>query len=330
MGPLAAASRTLSAVKRNPVLFVVALAIALGSGAVTAAWQIPYAGVFVGLLFGIAFFFVEPFLSGGLLGMGREALRGETEMETFVETGKRVYLRLLAARLFVWVASIVYFGLFFVVAILALVAFLVVGAGVGADADAALAAIGLLAVLLFLGGLALVTVIYYLIGFVVQFHPAAIVVEDVGLVESIKRSVSLVRSNLLGAVGYTVLVLLVSYTIGAIPGVYITVTGGFVDVLAQEDPELFVGLGLLNAVIYFGLFVLIQTLLLPFLRVFHVAFYVDAMGLDDETPANGDRGTPTGGDWGTPTDSDQGTPPDDDWRTPPDDDWRTPPDDDRS
>jgi hypothetical protein len=46
-------------------------------------------------------------------------------------------------------------------------------------------------------------------------------------------------------------------------------------VIAQENPEALLGLGLLNAGIYFGLFVVIQTLLLPFLRTYHVAFYVD-------------------------------------------------------
>jgi hypothetical protein len=281
MGALPAAQKTLHAIVRNPILLVVALALAIGSGAVAASSQIPLVGFLVSIVFGIIFFFVEPFLAGGLLGMGREALAGETELETFPDEGKRVYLRLLAARLAEWIISLVLFGALFVVAVLLLI--VLVGIGSLSDgSETIIGALGLVGLLLIAGLFGLTFLIYYAVGFLIQFHPAAIVVDDVDLVEGLQRSVDLVKENPIGALGYTVLVVVVSGTIGAIPVVYITITGSVVEVIAQENPEALLGLGLLNAGIYFGLFVVIQTLLLPFLRTYHVAFYLDETGTDSE------------------------------------------------
>ncbi|MFW5935349.1 MAG: hypothetical protein ACOCQL_05820, partial [Halolamina sp.] len=155
----------------------------------------------------------------------------------------------------------------------------IVFVGIGAlsgGSDAVVGALGVVGILLFLGGFVLALVIYYALGFLIQFHPAAIVVEDRSLVESVRRSVDLVRTDPLGALGYSVLVAVVSGTVGAVPAAYITVTGGFVEIIGQENPEALLGAGLLNAGVYFLLFVVIRTFLLPFLRTYHVAYYVTA------------------------------------------------------
>jgi hypothetical protein len=276
MGAIPAARKTLQAVVRNPILFAAAIAIAIGSGAVSASSQIPLIGVFISFVLGIGFFFLEPFLAGGLLGMGREALSGEPTVDTFTENGKRVYLRLLAARFIEWIIGLIFFGGFLLVGIILFIIFVGAGSVISGTPDAAVGALGILGILLFIGGFVVVTLIYYVIGFFIQFHPAAIVVEDASLIESLKRSVNVVKSDPLGALGYSILVTLISGTIGAIPALYVSLAGGAVEVIAQEDPQALLGLGVMNATIFFGLFVVIQTLLLPFLLTYHVAFYLDA------------------------------------------------------
>lgn len=280
MGALPAARTALQAVVRNPILLVAALLLAVGSGAVAATSQIPIVGVFLSLLLGIVFFFVEPFLSGGLLGMSHEALEDDTSFETFTRTGKRVYLRLLAARLAEWALSLVYFGVTALLVIVLLVVFLGVGSSISDNPEGAIGA-GLLGVALIGGVFLALLIVYYLLGFLVQFHPAAIVVEDATLIDSLQRSFDLVTANPGSAIGYSLLVAIVSGTIGAIPFGYVTVTGGVIDIIAQENPEALLGLGVVNAVIYFGIFVVVQTLLIPLLRTYHVAFYVETAEFSD-------------------------------------------------
>lgn len=276
MAALPAAERTLRTVVQNPLLLVAALPIAIGSGLVSAGSQIPVAGAVLGVLFGLGFFVVEPFLAGGLLGVSRDALAGDAALEAFIRHGKRVYLRLLAARLAQVLLTLIFFGAFFVAVAILVIALVGIGSLTSGSPEAAIGALGILGIVFLVGGFIVITVTYYLIGFAIQFHPAAIVVEDADLVESVKRSVGVVRANPLSALGYSVLVAVVSGAIGAIPAGYIAITGGLVEMLGQENPEAFLGIGLLNAVIYFVLVTVIQTLLLPFVRTYHVAFYLEA------------------------------------------------------
>lgn len=267
-------SRTGNALKRNPILFAAGFLVALEAGIVAAAFQVPFAGFFLGLLVGAVFLFVEPFIAGGLLGMGREAFDGETDFDRFLEAGKAFYLRLLGARILSILALVVY-AVAVTIALIVLV--LVVGIGgeaVTAEAGAeAMDALGLIGMLGFLAFFLCAILLYYVVGLFVQFHPAAIVMEEQGLIDSIGRSVEIVRENLLTALGYSAIVWLLAILIGGIPTAYISVTGTLSELALMTDAETGLGITAVNLLVFFGMFVAIHTFLQPFLRLYHLAVF---------------------------------------------------------
>jgi hypothetical protein len=148
---------------------------------------------------------VMPFFQGGLLGMADEALNGQTSLGTLVSEGKTNYLSLLLA----------YFALFAVNIVFGFIAFIAVllgGIGLFAgDSQPGLAALGAIAVVGILFVLA-----YLLVIFSIQFYAHAIVLSDTTPVDGFKRSVSLVRQNIVSTIGYTLLLLVGSLVFGGI------------------------------------------------------------------------------------------------------------------
>jgi hypothetical protein len=212
------ALRTASgAVGRNPVLFVVAAAFSLLQipGFVAQAVS-PLLGNLVSLLTTGLFVLVFPFLFAGVVGMADEALGGRTSLGTFVASGRHHYVPVLVAYLLLFGAGVV---LALVVSFGALllggVAF-AAGAGAVAGRTTVLVAVGLLLV----GGV----VLFALPLFFVQFYGHAIVVDDLGAVAGLKRSVSCVRHNLLAVLGYTVVVGVVGAVFGLFGAVFSLLT----------------------------------------------------------------------------------------------------------
>jgi len=228
---------------------------------------------------------VIPFVQGGVLGMADEAVRGETTLSTLVAEGKANYVPLLLAY-FALLAINALFG--FVVFFGAIIA--VVGASLGMDSGefgdptattgsvpgglTLLAVVGLVAV-----GLLLV---YLLITVFIQFYAHAIVLDDRELVDGFRRSVGVVRSNLLSVLGYTFLLVVGAGLVGALAAVASVVAapqpaGSPIAELIPLDFS--VGLAVVGSIGY----VLLTGLLGAFYATYSVAFYQSIR--PDSTPA---------------------------------------------
>ncbi len=141
-----------------------------------------------------------PFYQGGIIAMGYDALTGKARVGAFLQAGKSNYLPLLLALLVIlgvgFVLSIVFF-------LLALVIF---GLALGGPADASGSG-GLTFPVLGVAVVGLLILLYIATLAVIQFYAHAIVLDDSGLIEGVKQSVSLVRHNLVSALGYFAILL---------------------------------------------------------------------------------------------------------------------------
>lgn len=260
MSVSSAVADSIDALKRNPVLFVAGLAIALVNSAVLGV-QTTASADSVGLLsMGGSFVaqLVSLFFLGGVYAMAQEGLRGQTTLRTLVAEGKANYLTLLGATLVMVVVTSVAF-----------VAIAIVGVGGLLVAGPSLGGSGVRAAALLFAGL-------YLLGFLplffLQFYAVAVVVSDAGVVGSLKRSFALVRRNVLSTLGFDAVILTVSF-VAAAPTVALyasqfdalTSTGGTVGLLDGFPPSLVAG--------YFVSSLALGTLTGAFLWTYQVSFY---------------------------------------------------------
>ncbi|MFA1611798.1 DUF7847 domain-containing protein [Halobellus rubicundus] len=180
-----------TALRSNPILLVAGLLVGVGS-------QLQYVehltdSPVVSAGASLAWLVVFPFVLGGFLGTARAAVEGtDASVSQFVTAGRTHYLTLLLGTVaFVLLVLGTVFGLGF--------AGLVLGIGsiaLGAIHEMAAFAAGVVSLLLWL--VAVLAVIMF-----VQFYDAAIVIEDQGVVDSFRRSVGLVRSNLKSVAGFS-------------------------------------------------------------------------------------------------------------------------------
>lgn len=272
MGAISALSTTGRTLKRNGVLFAVALVVTLvsiipsGSSVVLPPME---AAVLSFLLSGLLFF-VAPFFFGGLLSMASEAIGGVTRFETFVAGGKENYLQLLGAM----VLFAIVFGAFAAVVTIGLTvtAIFAVGinsAGAAGPMGGSAGAVGTVALLGLVGLFVVLLPVFFL-----QFYAAAIVVSDLGVVDSFKRSVGIVRQNLVSTLGYSVIVGFVGLVAGVAGSAVSTPSGyGRFGAIATVSPELGPGL-------FAGAFLvsfLVSTVVAAFSSVYQVAFYEDCL-----------------------------------------------------
>lgn len=148
---------------------------------------------------------VMPFFQGGLLGMADEALDGQTSLGTLVSEGKTNYVRLLLAYFALFAVNLVFGFIVFIAVILGGIGLF---AGDGQPEIATLAAVAVVGVLFVL--------MYLLVTLFIQFYAHAIVLSDTTLVEGFKRSVGLVRQNIVSTIGYTLILLVGSLFFGGI------------------------------------------------------------------------------------------------------------------
>jgi len=269
MGAVSALSTTGRTLARNGVLFGAAFVVTLVSLLPTglSVFLPPSAVGLVSLPLSGLSLLVTPFLMGGLLSMAEEGLDGTARFETFLAGGREHYLRLLAAM----VLFVVLFGAIGAVLGVATIATFAIGASAG---SAAITNASLFA-LVILGILALLAV--GLPVFFLQFYAAAVVVSDLGVVASFKRSAGLVRRNLVSAIGYSLVALAVG-SVGGLFGAFFALFGGArVEPAAPGAgagvPE--VSLGVLLAV--GAVMVVLTALLSAFGATYQVAFYDDCL-----------------------------------------------------
>jgi hypothetical protein len=274
MGAIDAFDVMTDAVSRNPILLGAAAVIGVASTVLNTAGQIPLVGLLVGLLY----FLVEPYLAGGFLGMANQAVSGDTSFDDFTTSASDHYSDLLVARLVVAIPFVIYLVL------VSLVGGLIVGlgamgmgggTGTGTEPTAAspelMGAVGVIGLVVLLAAF----VIYAIPFFFLQFYPAAIVIGDADPMESFKYSYKLVKANIVPALGYTAiafvagLVLLVpsilsgqGQVVGRALGQAATdsAAGGFVS-------------GFFARLVVFAVtFLVCKTLVVGVLRTYYVAF----------------------------------------------------------
>ena len=164
----------------------------------------PIVGAVASLGFSLVLLFITPAVYAGALGMVNDADRGRpTSLDRFVGHAKTYYLSVLGAYLFVTAVTI---GFAILIAIAAIAVFAILFAG-GAGPAAMLVG----------GGAVLLLVLAMLIVlFALHFCAHAIVVEDVGAVSGLSRSVEVVRSNLLPVGLYAVLSTIAGAVVGGL------------------------------------------------------------------------------------------------------------------
>ncbi|MFD1599625.1 hypothetical protein [Halobellus rarus] len=180
-----------AALRANPILLVFGLLVGGGSQLQYVGHLIesplPSAGV------SLAWLVVFPFVLGGFIGTARAAIEGtDSSITQFITVARTHYLRLLLGTVaFVLIVLGTAIGLGFVGFVL----------GIGSMALAAIhemaafaAGVGTLLVWL----VSILVVIMF-----VQFYDAAIVIEDLSVTDSFRRSIALVRSNLKSVAGFS-------------------------------------------------------------------------------------------------------------------------------
>jgi hypothetical protein len=197
MAAIQALRESLSALGRNPVLFLVGLLY----GVVLLPQQATqFAGVpAVPTLLQILTFFVTPFVVAGLLGMADEALDGETSFSTLTRVGKARYVPLLVGNLIEFALTLAFGILAAIVG--AVLAVVVLGSGGNAG-------VGVVAALV----VGAVVLLFFLVYFFIQFFPVAIVVGEADAVDGFTESYRLVRNNVVSTLGYSV----ISFVVGIV------------------------------------------------------------------------------------------------------------------
>lgn len=192
-----------ASIARNPVLIIVAAAIAIVQ-LPQAVFQSSEPSIYtvvsgVVSLLGLA---VIPFVHAGLLAMAAEALDGQTRLGTLRDAGRSNYLSMLLGTLgFVAIVLVYLFGVIFGLLTVSFLVLVAVAAASGGISGTFLVVLGLGAALALVGYLAIVLSLH--------FFGHAIVLDDASVGDAFRQSYGLVRRNLASAVGYGLLLLLV-------------------------------------------------------------------------------------------------------------------------
>jgi hypothetical protein len=211
--------------------------------------------------FGLSLVFIAviPFFQGGLIGMADEALDGRTALQTFINDGKANYVSILVAYLALMAVNFVLGMIAFFGAIFGGV-FVFESGGLQSANVAVLAVIGVI--------VALVLLVYLLLIFFVQFYGQAIVLEDLGVVNGIKRSISVVRHHLVSTLGYSLIGVIIGGLAGLVFGAAsIIMSPQSTTMFSLPEPTLPIVVGMSLVVIAGGI------LFGGFFAVYSVAFY---------------------------------------------------------
>lgn len=260
MGALSSLRPALGGIVRNPVLpAFVGLYGLFQLPQLLLQGQDPLVAAAVSLFASVLLLVFLPFFQGGLLGMADEALADRTSIGTLIAAGKSNYLTLLLAYLLL-------FGLNLAIGFFVFFGLVLGGVGLFAGGNEP----GLAAIAVF-GVFALVVVLAYLIAyFFIQFYAHAIVLSDADLVDGFKRSIHLVRQNLLATFGYTALVTVGGGFFGALGGVTSVLLSGEEMSIAQfgdPSPSVLVAAGVV--------YLLATAIMGAFYATYSVSFYRD-------------------------------------------------------
>jgi hypothetical protein len=283
MAVLSAFGTAARGVGRNPILLVVAGVYGLLQVPQVLAQAVhPVLSSVVSLGMLPVTILVVPFVVAGLIAMAAEAIEGTTGTQTLLERGKRHYVSVLAAYLLLVAVNFVL--LFLGLAVL--VAGWVVLLGQGSPGTATLVVFGIV--------VAVLVVVYLGVAFFLQFFAHAIVLDDLGAVDGLTRSVDVVRTNLLATFGYSLVVSVLGGAIGVLAGLLSTiaslgirsVTGGALGPGSGFDPgttmdpgtglpDLLPEVGIAGALVVLLLYLVVIGLFGGFFATYSTAFYLD-------------------------------------------------------
>lgn len=208
MGPLTAIPSAIRALSQNPILVLITgLYGLLQLPQLFLQSQHPIVAAAFSLLVSAVLIFLIPFFQGGLIEMASEALAGQTSLGTLIEAGKSNYIALLLGYFVLFAINFAFGVIVFFAVLFGVIGFAAGGAQPETIAIAILAAIGLLIILA-----------YLLVWFFIQFYAHAIVLSDTELVDGFRRSVRLVRQNLLSVAGYSLILVVGGIVFGVLGG----------------------------------------------------------------------------------------------------------------
>jgi hypothetical protein len=262
--------------KRNPVLFAVGAlyAVILLPQTALSTFGIPILPNIVQLVT----FFITPLVVAGLVGMAYEGRVRDTSFETFKKVGRDRYVSVLLGNLLqfgIWV------GFAIVSFLVAIVFVFAVGFGSAAATDggqgvgALLGGVGILGVAVF----GLIFLAFLGVQFLIQFYAVSIVVDNVGVVDGFRNSVQVVVGNIVQALGFGVINLVIGTAI-ALPTILL-----FLLPLLQGQLGMQLGVGralsggsgtgmtLLSRLAVVVYSFLVSIVVTPFQQAFSVSFY---------------------------------------------------------
>ncbi|QHS17822.1 hypothetical protein GWK26_12065 [haloarchaeon 3A1-DGR] len=210
MAALRSLRPAVGALTRNPILIVLVGLyglVQLPQFALQQSRPLVAAAVSLGIT-GLMILFV-PFFQGGIISMADAALSGRTGLDDFIAAGKANYVSLLVAYLAVFAINLVFGFIAFLAGLL-----VVVFGGAGLLAGSPEMGLATLAIVAIVG--LLFALVYLVVNFAIQFYAHAIVLDDADIIGGFKRSVGLVRRNILSVLGYTVILIAGSVVIGGL------------------------------------------------------------------------------------------------------------------
>lgn len=217
----------LGALLRNPVVFLATGIIGALQVPQLAAQAIdPAIATATSMVFSLGFVVVMPYIQGGLIAMADEALDGQTSLRTFTRAGRANYVQLLIGYALLLGVNLVLVLLIGVVGLVGGIALFVLVPNPEAVGMLALAVVVVLLLVLVLA--------YLVVVFVVQFYGQAIVIDDDEAIEGLRRSIRVVRSNLVATTGYSV----VAGIVGGLFGVAIGIASILLSAGTGTTPDL--------------------------------------------------------------------------------------------
>jgi hypothetical protein len=256
--------------KREPMLFVPGFVYAI---VILPESALSLAGIpFLPALLQFLTFFAAPLFVAGTLGMVFEGRAQDTSLETFRRIGVDRYLSVLLGMALMFVIRFVFLAILLVSILVGFVALL-------AGTTTELNELALDGPVLVVGAVALVLLVVYIaVRFFLQFYAAAIVYEDVGVVDGLTRSVDLVGNNFVAVLGFSALRTVVFLLVSA-PVVAITL-GPFLLETGTVEPGVFQGFSFIQArltLVLLGSAVLLvaTTIVEPFRLAFTGSFYAE-------------------------------------------------------
>jgi hypothetical protein len=264
----------------------------------------PLGGVagILGTGLGVLTFFVTPLIVAGAVGMAREAVAdGATSVDTFLRVARERYVSLLLAFL-VRVGITVALGILAAIVFLlgTVVFFFVVGLGgaaaaPGADPGALFGAVGVVGVVLVVVVVLVAALLFYGPLFFIQLFYVAVAADGAGAIDGFRRSIRVVRENLLSTLGFWA----VRTTVGLLSGAPVAVFAGLRLRQRVQSPGVTpAGEPLFSTVEVVGItlaVLAVQVVVVPFQHTYATAFYGAAGGWTDDAEA-GDTGEPTDAD----------------------------------